>query len=253
MKMIRLFCVVLFVALVTASYPAIRVDGTDDRACYVHAVTNFNTTNQITVSLWYLLENGSPSGGELVTKGRTVNGNKANYHIRHNSSKFEFYFAAPDATFQVFATSATFTQTNVWRHLLFRFTYGVGSTAQFWVDGTNAVGTWTTGNGNTAGLTNAEPLHIGLGATIGFRGQIDEVAGWNVMLTNDEVFRLAKTRMWRTPMTVRRDSQMFYYPMRGIPFTTASGSNSVQDLGPFRSNGTPLNSPQYRPNHLASP
>lgn len=252
---LRILCILgLIAAGYFASRGAIRCDGTDDRAAYIHSTTNHNTTNQITLSLWYNMEAGSASGGEVITKGRTINGNKSNYHLRHNSSKWEFYFAAPDATFHLNTTTPTFTQSNTWRHVAFRFTYGTAASARFWVDGTNAASTWTGGSGVAAGLTNAEPLHFGFGATLGFKGQLAEVAGWNVMLDDDEIALLAKSRQKGIPRQLRLNRLMFYYPMDGEfpPFTTASGTNTIKDLSPFLSHGTPFNSPQARPNTVLS-
>lgn len=235
---------------------AMRFDGSDDILHWDGAPAGLNFTNEITVSVWLNKEAGLAASAEFIGKGRLKNGNNLHWSLRNSSGKYEWNYAAPNATFHNFTTTATFLQTNVWQHIVVRWRTADSNTCNIYVDGSRVAGAWTANPVNSAMLTNNEPMRIGTtyaGSTT--RGSIQEAAVWNAYLEEDEICALAKSRTRGTPLTIRRPALRGYWPLaREFPFfSTASGSNAMLDLSGYGQHLTPLNSPQMRPGHLAVP
>lgn len=245
----------LAVALVLA-VPAraqIRFDDTDDilHTSAAQAFAALNFTNVISISFWLVKHAGLDNADEYIGKGRVASGTVSHWQIRDDSSGgFDFYFANPAATFRIFSTTPTYTQTNVPIHVGFTYDWTSSNTAQFYVNGERVAGIWTANPAHTTGLTNAEPFRIGTtysGSTIA--GQISEVAIWNGILTDPEMASLGKARRARLPLKIQPQQLRFYAPLSGFwpAFTTASGSNALVSLDAYQTPMTPLNSPQQRP------
>lgn len=231
----------------------IRFDDVDDML-HTSAAQSFsalNFTNVISVSFWLVKHAGLDNADEFIGKGRVANGNVSHWAIRDDSTGgFDFYFANPAATFRIFSTTGTWTQTNVPTHVGFTYNWTSSNSAQFYVNGMRVAGIWTFNPANTTGLTNAEPFRIGTtysGSTIA--GQISEVAVWNGILTDPEMATLGKARRARLPLKIQPQQLRLYMPLSGFwpAFTTASGSNAIVSMDPYRTPTTPLNSPQQRP------
>lgn len=230
----------------------IRFDGTDDliHTSPAQAFSSLNFTSTLSVSFWMIKEAGLAAGAEYLGKGRVANGNVLHWSIRNSSGKFEFNYAAPDATFHNFTTTATFVQTNVPIHIGFTYVWHDSNTATFYINGSRTASAWTAGASNSIGLTNAEPFRIGQTyAGSNTKGQIWEVGIWNGVLTDPEMASLANARRARLPLKIQPANLRLYLPLTGFfpAFTTASGSNAFVSLDRFKVPATPLNSPQQRP------
>jgi len=81
---------------------------------------------------------------------------------------------------------------------------------------------------------------------------IDDVAVWDVALTQNEINTLAKSKR-RLALSVRGDHIVGYWRLDGPNGAVATGANSVLDLSGNGNHGTPYNDPVYRGSILTYP
>jgi hypothetical protein len=78
-----------------------------------------------------------------------------------------------DTTWQCYATSTTYTDTTSWHHYCLTYTYGLPSSAQFYVDSVPVSGSWTNGTGTVPPFATYD--NLALGSTT---DQTDELLGY---------------------------------------------------------------------------
>ncbi len=235
---------------------AVRFDGSDDVLHWDENVSGLNFTNELSVSYWMQKEVALGASAEYIGKGRLKNGNNLHWSIRNSSGKMEFNFSNPVGRFHNFTTSSTFLATNAWMHIGFNYRWNDSNSAAFYVNGDKVTAVWTANPTNCTGLTNNEPMRIGATYTASNAKMVaSEAAIWNAVLEPAEIQALAKSRTAGTPLLVRRQSLRAYWPLRReFPFyTTTAGTNTYKDLSGYGQHLTPLNGPQARPGHLATP
>lgn len=255
-----LLCLLAFHLSPLTSHAAMRFDGSDDVLHWDGAAPaigqGLNFTNEISVAFWLNKEVGLGTAAEYIGKGRLKNGQVLHWTIGNNSGKFRFNYANPNNTFHAYDSTATFPATNTWMHVAFTWQTPNSNSATFYVNGVRAAGAWAANPSHVVMLTNNEPMRIGtLYAGSTMKGSMAECAVWNAYLGDDEIQRLALSPTLATPETVRRPALRGYWPLeREFPYwTTAAGTNTIQDLSGYGHHLTPFNSPQMRPGHLAAP
>lgn len=202
-------------------------------------------SSSITIACWVKYDwtdagvNGQLGGGAkqgLVSKGRFeqsgADGNQQ-FGLSSVSEKIGFSFSNPNGTYQIWRTTADSVQTNNWMHLACSFTYNSGASIQFYVNGINTAGSWTTGNGNAEGLTNSTTFHTFIypqnGGSSFFGGAMSDLAIWTNALSAGDIGKLAFSKVKYMPFQVKPESLLFYWPMDTTP------------IGPVITGGSPAN------------
>jgi hypothetical protein len=227
----------LFVASCQKSHAAIRfrAASADFITSKSSAIANraFNFTNKITIALW--LQYASTDGGGtqiLVNKGRSDFGGQNHFDLKSIADKFVFTYAAPDATYITWTTTATHVQTVTPMHLAVAFEYGNGGSMGMFVNGLPVAGSFTAGTGNQAALTNALPFHVAAGSSAGNIGNFlgDELCIWNTVLSTNQINRLASSRMRGFPRLISPESIAMYLPLDTQPvIESVPGANNFNN------------------------
>ena len=162
---------------------ALSFDGDD----YVEVVdsSSLDITGVITIEAW--IYPTAVNGYRCIVAKRL--GNFANYALRLNSGKVEFYYSGPLATgtvtdWNVWATTLSVVSTGSWYHVAVAFTFANGPIA-IYVDGVLKTGSWIAGGTSDQATPNDYLLRIGMnypGYPQYFKGLIDEVRIWSSVL-----------------------------------------------------------------------
>jgi len=208
-------------------------------------------TNTISISVWAKLIRNAPNFDTtdmpLVTKQNSLQTDSHFTFKRgvsgQNLNGIDFYFLNGASAFQYGVSGQTpFTITNVWKHYGVTFSYGLGSQIKFYIDGVAFSGSWLVGSGNFAGVTNASNGKLVSGNPAGwlFNGYMTEVAIWNAILTPIEMKNLAKGKVKRTPLQIRPNDLIAYWPLDSLKATTsATTTNLFRNLARNENHGTP--------------
>lgn len=199
---------------------ALQFDGISGNASATLPIFNVvpDGIGPITIALWVnsLRTNYSSITSSLTQKGSTGNNSERLFELRINgtqTNRLEFVYKDIGANFHIFAGAPNFVgQTNQWRHIVFTFTYGTGSSATMWIDGAIATDFgWALGSGNVAVQTNVEELTFGGGISGPWFGAINEFCIWTNILNEGEIQRLYHSRTKLGPTYIRPSAQICYY------------------------------------------
>jgi hypothetical protein len=168
---------------------ALSFDGIND---YVEVAdsSSLDITGVITIEAW--IYPTAVSDYRCIVAKRL--GNFANYVLRLNGGKVEFYYSGPSASgtvtdWNVWATSSTVVSTGSWYHVAVAFTFAGGPIAVY-VDGASQSGSWIAGDSSDPATPNDYLLRIGMahpGYPQYFKGLIDEVRIWSNVLDDTQL------------------------------------------------------------------
>ncbi len=228
---------------------AFSFDGATGNFFSANPAFNLPTNTSMTVSFWCRELN--PSIG-LSTTGPVLKGNPGggpsadrffDFRIDGNTSnRFEFLYLAVPAAFAFFSGPPNFLDivTNRMVHVLFTYTYGVGSSANMYLDGSLAGFSWVSGTGNSPVKTNNFGLTVG-GNTVPWKGTVQDFCLWKKILTYQQIQNVYRSRCKLVPMQIEIQDLVAYYPCndgsegQSIP----SRTNWVKDFGPNRIGALP--------------
>ena len=158
-------------------------------------------TDGITIEAWIYPE--KTSGYQNIVSKRK--GGVANYALRLNGKNVEFYFSKPGTSWSVWATNTAVISSNNWYQILVVYTFGDADSIGIYVEGVSQTGSWIALDEPDI-TANTYPLHIGFnyaGYPQYFKGIIDEVRIWNVVLeveidVNPDTLNLKSNGEWIT-------------------------------------------------------
>lgn len=166
---------------------------------------SLDISTAITIAGWIKPE--SIGTNHIIIKGRQDNGSNTNYGFNiQDTDELRFYYY--NSAYQLYVTSGAGVVTGVWQHVAATFTFGTGSSIKIYVNGSAvASGSWTSGTGNVAAVTNNERLQVGTirsttAVTEMYDGVIDDLCVFSRVLTPAEILQLYqetatnKTRMF---------------------------------------------------------
>lgn len=214
--------------------------GAAKATAFLAQITN---SNPLTIACWVKYDwtdaqvNGNLGGGAkqgLVSKGRFeqsgADGNQQ-FGLSSVSEKIGFSFSSPNGTYQIWRTTADTVQTNTWMHLACSYTYNNGASLVFYINGINKSGSWTTGDGNAVGITNATTFHTFIysqnGGSSFFGGAMSDLAIWTNALTAGDIGKLAFSKVKYMPIQVKPEFLLFYWPMDTTPILPVANAQNV--------------------------
>ena len=126
---------------------ALNFDGTDD---YVEVPdsSSLDITDEITIEAWI---NPSTLGGYQYIVSKRGLDYYANYGLRLNGQKLEFYYNGPNAGVAPYdwnvwqTTSNVISTTGLWYHVAVAFTFNSDGSITCYVNGTSVSGSWLSG------------------------------------------------------------------------------------------------------------
>jgi hypothetical protein len=174
-------------------------DGTNDTVVIqdpgTGSVIDFNTGNTITISAWIRPDSFPHTWHTIMTKGSTPSA-FANYGMQvvesGGTGQLDFFYRdSANTEWQEYLTS-NIIYTGNWYYVVLTYTFGTGSSAKFYVDGTEKTGNWQTGNGSVDPLVSDAEFWFGAddNAPYGspnelFDGIIDEIRVSNIARSAD--------------------------------------------------------------------
>jgi hypothetical protein len=169
---------------------ALSFDGVNDYVSIpdpgTGSILDFDTGSQITIAMWVNRTNNN------ILVSPIGKGTYSNYAFELDTARRPQFFysdAQNLGAWQIYRTSAI--TNNEWHHLVFTYTFGTASSAQWYIDGVPISGSWVGGTGNVAPAKNNESLQIGRWSTSEhFTGLIDDVRIYNRALSASEVATL---------------------------------------------------------------
>jgi len=178
----------------------LKFDGVDD-SVEVADDDSLDITDGITIEAWIYPE--KTSGYQNIVSKRK--GGVANYALRLNGKNVEFYFSKPGTSWSVWATNTAVISSNNWYQILVVYTFGDADSIGIYVEGVSQTGSWIALDEPDI-TANTYPLHIGFnyaGYPQYFKGIIDEVRIWNVVLeveidVNPDTLNLKSNGEWIT-------------------------------------------------------
>ena len=204
--------------------------------------------SQLTIACWVKYEwtdagvNSQLGAGEfqgLASKGVFLNvPSTLQFGLFSESEKLGFKFSSPAGTYHTWKTTGNSVQTNSWMHVACSFTYSNGASLKFFINGTNAIGTWTGGTGDAVGQTNATSFHTFVyekTSTSFFGGCMSDLAIWTNTLSAGEIFKLAKSKVKYMPLQIQPATLLFYWPMDTRPAQQTVTINIDRDRSPLQS------------------
>jgi len=163
---------------------ALSFDGAGD---YVEVGddSTLDITDGITLEAWIYPD--AVNGYRTVVAKRE--GNLANYALRLQNGKLDFYYSGPAADggtdWHAWQTSSAVISTGSWYHVAVAFTFDSGGSITAYVNGAAVSGSWYADDGTDPATPNSYALTIGMGppGSQYFDGLIDEVRISNVART----------------------------------------------------------------------
>lgn len=164
---------------------AASFDGVDD---YVNIpdASALRLTGSITLEAWVYRPSAATGFRTVFAKGRTtsVTSLQTNYSLRVTSNRQLSFRYDVGSTDHDYRTGNDAVPVDEWAHVAFTFTYGTGSSAKPYVNGTEVSASWVSGSGGSTPNTNSEPLLLGVYHDQNFwSGRIDEVALYTTALS----------------------------------------------------------------------
>lgn len=134
------------------------------------------------------------SNQALIAKGRQDNGNNINYGISIQDDTVRFYYY--NGSYHIFKTTNTLSAGTEY-HIGVSFTFGTPSSLIVLVNGVEWTGSWVSGDGTAAAVTNNERLQIGVVRSTTtpveyYDGLGDDFAIFSRPLTEGELLTLYK-------------------------------------------------------------
>lgn len=125
---------------------------------------SLDITGDITLEAWIKNDTYNPNNGD-ASKRQTIiskkSGNPTNYGLRTQTTTGNLVFYYYSGSSQVWTSTNSIGAVGQWHHVAVTYTFGNGASLKAYVDGVQITGSWTTGNGNNAGVANTYPVGIG--------------------------------------------------------------------------------------------
>jgi len=208
-------------------------------------------SNQITIALWLRIRDtgtGLEQKNVFFSKGRLDFTALCTYLLRISGSKFEFNYTDQVGGLHTYQSSSTIIWTNRLRFVALTYTYTNDASMQMYLDGAPIAGSWTSGNGKSNLLSNAQAFSIsGPNAQLvggGFlMGEQGPVMAWTTNLTAFQINMLYKARVHGLPYMIAPEFCAFnmnWDQMRyGIGQDSTSRSPSRVRYAPYNLNNMP--------------
>jgi hypothetical protein len=204
--------------------PAYPTEGDSIIVAYTDTL-EFADTDEITVAAWI---NGHDDMNsccfEIFSVTKSSN-NSSNVMFRVRSQQLNFgYRNSANTAWHDFKSTSTYTWSSIgWTHVAVTYTYGTGSTAKLYINGSEVTSSWTSGTGDDAPAdTSSGDGKIAIGASweagepiyfATFDGQIADLAIWRATLTANEIAQLANSKLKRIPLQIQSSSLLSYWPL----------------------------------------
>jgi len=134
---------------------------------------------------------------------------------------------------------------DTWYHIGFTYTRtSVANDPKFYIDGVSVTVTEDKHSGKAGSADADADFNIGKRGKAGsldddyFDGQITEVAYWNIIISDDEMALLGKSRMKQIPLQIQPANLKLYLPMDDEPDGTSADGDTFMDLSGNGNNGT---------------
>jgi len=208
------------------------------------SVLDFNYGDDITISVW-VKPDTLPSYGCILNKDPYMD---MNYGLQNVVQQLNiFYRDSADTYYPEYLTTENVLSIGTWSYATASYTFGTGSTAKIYIDGTERSASWNVGDGNDAPLVSNNPLWFGADdiGTPGspdeeFDGIIDEVRISNIIrnsswintsyntMKNQSTFINIESEEYITNTSVNSISP---YIVTYSPFTiTATGASGLDNV-----------------------
>ena len=151
--------------------------------------SSLDINNSLTIEAWVKFDGLPNDNMNIVSKGDTSIANY-NYNIRTNLAQLDYAWKCCGTTDNVYRTTSSVLTTGVWTHIA--ATHVSGNTPKIYINGIEQSASITSGAATTPLNYSADHLYIGSrgrneasGAFV--NGTIDEVAIWNISLSESEI------------------------------------------------------------------
>jgi len=229
---------------------AIEFDGNDQRISIGDVA--YTKTPPFTVAFWVKF-NSLVSAG-LVTKYAVASWN--GFNVFQQSSHILAWFLRDGNNYVAIAAeggvgeiSGYPVEAGMWYHIAVTVECATPGMKMYAGGSLYTTANWVGICGDT---TESSPLVFGNYSVRYLDGLLDDIAIWDVALTQNEINSLAKSKR-RLPLSVRGDHIVGYWRLDGPNGAVAAGANSVLDLSGNGNHGTPYNDPVYRGSILTYP
>lgn len=226
-------CALLLLISPANNWASVDFDGIDD-ALNCGSGSSIDQLITPTVSAWiYYSDDGADASQVIYNKSTFLRifYISDNDGALNNALVFQFQFTSTTAVKYVSVTNAI--SANTWTHILATYdhTRGNDQRVDLFINGVETTySTTDEGSGTLDQDDSAGTANIGSRSTSTvFDGQIDEVAIWSVVLTADEITKLAKSKVKGMPLQIRPASLAAYWSLDEQSDGTSGDADSFFD------------------------
>jgi len=191
------------------------------------------SSGDITITAWILQDSLTASKTEIVWKSTSETTRSDNYHFRiYETGKLDFgYKNNADTGWHSYASNSQEINAGNWQHIAITYTYGSGSSAKLYVNGTEVDASWVDGDGTETPITGTQHLTIGVAhkgdtssAINWWNGDIEDVAIFTTILTPQDISDLYDGT--KNSLTVSQNNIIAYLPLN----TDITEDNTISDV-----------------------
>ena len=166
-------------------------------------------------------------GKYVISKSAEAAGNNI-YFSSGTTAGGNVLFAKYTGSWHSWQTTATPISTGGWYHISLFYTAGTGSSIKCYVNGIAYTGSWTSGNGNTAGSNPSDNIRFHWqksgGATDRFDGKMADIRLWDAEQSQD----LVQQRMYKR--LLGNETNLYCY----LPLDEGTGTSATDQSGNSR-------------------
>lgn len=220
-----LFAIFLFSS---PAWGRVNFDGTDDFIEVLSGVSISGST-QASISVWVITDNLNDLNYVIYQEPRDPNVAQSRFTLDINgtTNRFRLGGRAPDSdSFTEWVNSTLVLSTDTWYHVVGVFN-SVSDQHQIYINGARE----TRGSVSDA-FTGGDPVEADIGRRADgaafWNGRINELAIWNIALTQTEVDLLG-SKVKRMPCQIRPSNLLIYLPMDDVADGTSADGATFND------------------------
>jgi hypothetical protein len=185
------------------------------------SILDFDYGDDITMSVW-IKPDTLPSYGCILNKDPYMD---MNYGMQNVGQQLNFFYRdSADTYYPEYLTTGNVLSIGTWSYATASYTFGTGSTAKIYIDGTERLASWNVGDGNDAPLVSNNPLWFGAD-DIGTPGSPDEE--FDGIIDEFRISNIIRNSSWINTSYNTMKNQSTFINIESEGYITNTSVNSI--------------------------